>query len=250
MDTRWVRRTLAALGLAALTACGGGSSGGLARAPGTSTSTAPRTAAADAPTAPSAVSPSTVARTTTTKGTTTTAPGPVLIRYRVELHTTDDATSGFAAAVDAILTDRRGWQQAGFVFQRADDGPYTILLGEGPEVQQRCRPYDTYGKYSCQLGPLVAITADRWRSATPEWTGDLATYREMVVDHEVGHLLGLHHRYCPGAGQPAPVMNPQSTELHGCLPNPWPLPVEVARASRHDLPLAPGYEAGDPRDPP
>ena len=174
----------------------------------------------------------------------------MVIRYRVELHTTDAATAGFPAAVDAILDDPRGWSLAGFVFQRADDAPYTILLAEGPEVLQRCRPYDTYGKYSCQLGPLVAITADRWRSATPEWTGDLATYREMVVNHEVGHLLGLHHRYCPGAGQPAYVMTPQSTELHGCLPNAWPLPPEVARAARHDLPIAPGYEPGDPPDPP
>jgi hypothetical protein len=123
-------------------------------------------------------------------------------------------------------------------------------LGEGPEVQQACRPYDTYGKYSCQIGPLVAITADRWRSATPEWTGDLAAYRPMVIDHEVGHLLGLHHRTCSTPGQTAPVMLPQSTELHGCLPNPWPLPAEVARVARHDLPLAPPYEPGDPKDTP
>jgi hypothetical protein len=34
----------------------------------------------------------------------------------------------------------------------------------------------------------------------------------------------------------------QSTELNGCRPNPWPLAQEVARASRHDLPLAPPYE--------
>ena len=182
--------------------------------------------------------------------TRSTIPGPVFIRYRVERNTNDEATANFASVVDATLADPRGWTRAGFVFERADDAPYTILLAEGPEVQQRCRPYDTYGKYSCQLGSLVAITADRWRSATPEWTGDLATYRQMVVDHEVGHLLGLRHRSCPTAGQTAPVMLPQSTELHGCLPNPWPLPAEVARAARHDLPLAPGYEPGDPKDTP
>jgi hypothetical protein len=34
-------------------------------------------------------------------------------------------------------------------------------------------------------------------------------------------------------------MSQQSTELDGCLPNPWPLPGEVARAAQHDLPLAP-----------
>ena len=36
-------------------------------------------------------------------------------------------------------------------------------------------------------------------------------------------------------------MSQQSTELDGCLPNPWPLDWEVALAARHDQPLAPGY---------
>ena len=185
-----------------------------------------------------------------TTSTSSTIPGPVVIRYRVERDTSDAATANFESVVNATLNDPRGWTRAGFVFQEADDAPYTVLLGEGTVVQQRCRPYDTYGKYSCQIGPLVAITADRWRVATPEWTGDLSTYRQMVVDHEVGHLLGLHHRTCTTPGSVSPVMLPQSTDLHGCLPNPWPLPAEVARAARHDLPLAPGYEPGNPTDGP
>jgi len=242
-----MRRTATLLALVALSSCSGGGGAGLTRAaaPSSSSSSSTTSTLKTATTAP--LTTTAIKPTTTTRSTT---PGPVLIRYRVERHTADAATANFESVVDATLQDPQGWTRATFLFQRADDAPYTILLAEGPEVQQRCRPYDTYGKYSCQLGPLVAITADRWRSATPEWTGDLTTYRQMVIDHEVGHLLGLHHRACAAPGQPAPVMLPQSTELHGCLPNPWPLPAEVARAARHDLPLAPGYEAGDPRDSP
>src|SRR5438552_566039 len=113
MDTRWVRRTLAALGLAALAACGGTRPEGLVRAPGTSTSTA-------ATALPSTTAATTARSSTTTKRTTTTTlPGPVLIRYRVEAHTTDPATADFGAVVDATLHDPRSWQRAGFVFQRA-----------------------------------------------------------------------------------------------------------------------------------
>jgi len=122
---------------------------------------------------------------------------------------------------------------------------YRVIVAEPAEVDRLCLPYDTYGRYSCQNGPVVALNAERWRTATPQWTGDLATYRQMLVNHEVGHLLGMRHPpepQCPVPGRPALVMSQQSTELDGCLPNPWPLPQEIERAARHDLPLAPPYD--------
>lgn len=176
--------------------------------------------------------------------TTTTTAGVVDVGYRVERHATDGATADFEAVVDATLADPRGWQQAGFRIHRAVGAAYLVVLAEPDEAQARCRPYDVYRKYSCQIGPQVVINAERWRHATPEWTGDLATYRQMLVNHEFGHLLGQKHPMvqCPVAGRAAAVMSQQSTELRGCLPNPWPLADELARAARHDLPLAPGYE--------
>jgi hypothetical protein len=169
---------------------------------------------------------------------------PVRIELAIESRTSDEATAGFAGIVSGTLTDPRGWQRAGFTFVFRDDAPYRVVLAEGPEVDGLCRPYDVGGKYSCQNGPVVALNADRWRSASPKWTGDLETYRRMLVNHEVGHLLGQHHPalHCPEAGQAAPVMAQQSSELNGCVPNPWPLPWEIACAARHDEPLAPGYE--------
>lgn len=164
--------------------------------------------------------------------------------YRVEVRTTDPAGAGFPSAVETTLTDGRGWQRARFRLVRRDTAEYAVVLAEPADAQALCRPYDVYSRYSCQNGPAVVINADRWRTATPQWTGDLATYRQMIVNHEFGHLLGQHHPKpnCPVAGRPAALMSQQSTELGGCLPNAWPLDWEVDLAARHDQPLAPPYE--------
>ncbi len=161
---------------------------------------------------------------------------------RIEVRTSDAATADFAQRAASILTDARGWSRAGFDFTFDEaDAPYTLVIAEGDEVDQRCRPYDTFGKYSCQNGPTVAINADRWRAATPSWTGSLDDYRVMLINHEIGHLLHLHHPrpQCPGEGWPAPVMMQQSTELGACTANPWPLPWEVDLAAQEREPLAP-----------
>jgi hypothetical protein len=78
----------------------------------------------------------------------------------------------------------------------------------------------------------VLINDERWRRATPTYRGLLELYRQMVVNHEVGHALGFGHAGCRRRGGLAPVMQQQSKSLSGCRRNPWPLPDERRALAR------------------
>jgi hypothetical protein len=131
----------------------------------------------------------------------------------------------FAAVVAATYADPRGWAANGrLVFRKvATGGDFTIRLSVADRVPG-FEPTVCNAIYSCTVGRNVIINESRWRGGptTFRWPGDLLSYRQMVINHETGHWLGLDHRYCRAAGQPAPIMQQQSKGLQGCTANPWP----------------------------
>lgn len=151
---------------------------------------------------------------------------PVMtVRVEVEVGLAVDGEV-FAALVMATLNDPRSWGGDGSAtFARTDgtDQDLRVVLASPEKVDAMCAPLNTHGDYSCGRYGHAAINYLRWVQATPEFL-DKTVYRQYVINHEVGHLLGHQHTSCTGTGDVAPIMQQQSIKVAPCLPNAWPFP--------------------------
>lgn len=141
----------------------------------------------------------------------------------------------FSDTVFSTLNDPRGWPRAGAVFQEADGtdpNACSMTLTLAAADQMTSFSTECSDEYSCRVGSDVVINIDRWNNATEGWLnagGTVERYRTMVINHEVGHRLGHldNELTCPAVNQPAPLMQQQSMDLLGCVPNEWPLDEEL-----------------------
>ncbi len=178
------------------------------------------------------------------------------VRYVVEVENgVDTSGSGgddaLAAMVDATLANPKGWSHdPRFRLEHVgpDDNPDMRIqltsVGTTHELCGAALAMET----SCYttMGNRVVLNESRWVRGAAPFAGDLGSYRQYLINHEVGHGLGyMSHEPCGAEGELAPIMMQQTlslnnSELHAvnpaevypdddatCVFNPWPYPRPV-----------------------
>ncbi|MEU7768069.1 DUF3152 domain-containing protein [Nocardia sp. NPDC049190] len=175
-----------------------------------------------------------------------------VFRYTVEIENGMD-TSGFggdesfATMVDSTLANPKSWaHDPKFGFRRVDHGAadFRVSLTSRESSRRECGfdiPIDT----SCYNANSrrVVLSEVRWVRGALAFDGDIGSYRQYQINHEVGHAIGYHqHQPCETDDGLAPVMMQQTfgtsnddiavLDPHGVVPmdgkrcrfNPWPYP--------------------------
>ncbi|MFW6693790.1 DUF3152 domain-containing protein [Streptomyces sp. MAR4 CNX-425] len=143
----------------------------------------------------------------------------------------------FAAAVHKTINDDRSWGGRGEItFERVrpgEESDFVITLASPGTTDEWCAKsgLDTSEQdVSCDSAATerVMINAFRWAQGSKTYGDDIHGYRQMLINHEVGHRLGRDHVGCSRDGAFAPVMMQQTKDLSTdgatCKPNPWPYP--------------------------
>ncbi|MEU4355411.1 DUF3152 domain-containing protein [Streptomyces virginiae] len=160
------------------------------------------------------------------------------VRYRVDVEQGLGLDPQlFAEAVHRTLNDDRSWGHGGTkTFERVPGGEadFVITLASPGTTGVWCAKsgLDTIvGNVSCDSAKTerVMINAFRWAQGSETYGPDqMLTYRQMLINHEVGHRLGHGHVNCRTPGALAPVMQQQTKSLNidgiQCKPNPWAFP--------------------------
>jgi hypothetical protein len=130
----------------------------------------------------------------------------------------DFSLTDFARDVAICLADPNGWESKGYRFFQVKRNPQVRIHLTSKAGLRKVGCLDTL---SCAElgGHEMRINAGNWKHGSAKSGQDLNGYRQYVISHEIGHILGHDHAKCPGKGHPAPIMIQQTLGLHGCFPN-------------------------------
>lgn len=174
--------------------------------------------------------------------------------YTVEVENGMDTSSfggdqAVASLVDQTLANPKSWTgDQRFAFRRIDSGAPSFRISLSS--QKTVRTDGVCGQQieletSCfnRTAGRVVLNVARWVRGAVSYQGDIGSYRQYLVNHEVGHAIGFRQAQpCGSEGGLAPIMMQQTfgvadndvaaLDPQGAVPadgftcrfNPWPFP--------------------------
>ena len=119
----------------------------------------------------------------------------------------------------AYLNSPNGWSKKGYFFEPVSENPDIYITLVSPQtIEKKC---GLPSNLSCAElgGRYLYLNSDRWFNGSKESKLSLEDYRQYMVSHEIGHILGHGHTSCPCVGCKAPIMMQQTLGIAKCQPN-------------------------------
>lgn len=147
--------------------------------------------------------------------------------YKVRVLVDDDVRKAHSIRVPvqiefyvvSYLNDPDGWASKGYFFEPVSTHEDVLIrLASPTTIESKC---GVPSNLSCAElgGRYMYLNADRWFHGSKASKLSLDNYRQYMVSHEIGHILGFDHEKCPCVGCKAPIMMQQTLGIGKCIPN-------------------------------
>jgi hypothetical protein len=133
------------------------------------------------------------------------------------------------AEIADIIDDIRGWAGLGYRFRRVYDRSshpdiVIVKLSRSQMLRRFAERPDLHGLSVTSRGAngsVIYIDDTNWRQVPANFYGSRQTYRQYLVQHEIGHCLGFEHVPASAGHSRCPVMYQQTRGTITCRANPW-----------------------------